>query len=225
VTSGTILTHSNRAADNMRSIIIRLMTKQQIKAIGFFLATYESNLKYISNFQLFKKKKNLPVYAVKGDHNFPDFLSAFRVARNVKKGGSKKLLKITNVWINNKANSKKVDEFAKEIKRRKLSHGKIMTSLASKILFLNDPWHVLPIDTQVRASVGQIDNKYERYPSIAFNTLKNKEFIKCLKFVSRFATKIEKGYKTDIKNIEKVRRNRLLDIFLWSQNGEVQELA
>lgn len=200
------------------------MTSQQIKAIGFFLAFYESDLIYIANFSRFKKKLNPDIveYTAKGDHTFYSFLSEFKVARNVKKDHTKKLLKITLEWINTK-HYNNPDLFADKLRSEKITHEKKMTSLASKILFLNNPQEILPIDNRVRESVNQGSNLYKDYLPLVkqFKINRLKEFTECLKYIETSATVIEKPFKSELANIRAIRSNRLLDKLLWSIKGEL----
>lgn len=199
------------------------MTNQQYRTLGFFFAFYESNLHHIRNFQRFKNGK-LPFsdYSTKGDHTFPKFLSDFKVARNVIKGGNPELLTLTSKWIKNK-NEHDVDSFAILINNNNLTHGKVMTSLSSKILFLNDPYKILPIDTQVRKSVSQKSNLYSEYVKEARKKMLTKEFKDILNYIEQFSIQVEKNYKKELPKISQIRGNRLLDIFLWSNNGEIDE--
>ena len=57
-----------------------------------------------------------------------------------------------------------VDAFAEEIKKRKLTHkGKVMTVLASKIFFLNQPDKIIPMDSLNKKPFGLTGNKYSDF--------------------------------------------------------------
>ena len=197
------------------------MTVQQIKSIGFFLSSYESDLLHIRNFQLFREG-DIPIdkYSKKGDHSFYNFLSEFRVARNLKKGYTSNVLKVALDWI--KKTPQDVDGFAQKIKKAGLTHNKLMTSLASKILFLNCPQKILPLDTRVRNSVSQESNSYKDYlPLIrAFKRSYKTQIKECLDFVQPFTRQIESDFP-EIRNKKSIRTNRMIDKLLWAVNGQL----
>ena len=57
-----------------------------------------------------------------------------------------------------------VDGFAHHLNLEKITKGKrIMNSLASKILFLTNPWMLLPSDNLAKKSLKQRGNRYEDY--------------------------------------------------------------
>jgi hypothetical protein len=197
------------------------MNLSQIQAIGYFFSNYYSDLTYIGNFKKFKKGKiSLKNYSIKGDHTFYNFLSEFRVARGIGKNKSAKLLKFLIEWLK-RDNRNSVDQLAKELKGKKLTHGKIMTSLASKILFLNDPYKILPIDNRVKKTVHQKSNSYSEYKKrlAKFIRLNKKQIDECSDNLRPFAVQLEKYFQNDIKNLEIIRRNRIIDKLLWTQRG------
>lgn len=80
------------------------MTSTEIKAIGNFLATYESDLVYILNFQQHRHKKiKARDYTTKQDGMFYKFLIEFKVTRNFAQGKSDQVINHTNFWLNKKA--------------------------------------------------------------------------------------------------------------------------
>src|ERR1700687_4057845 len=101
-------------------------------------------------------------YAAKGDHSFYNFLSEFRVARNIRKDGAYNTLQALNEWLKEDSDID-VDGFANFLKKKRLTHQKVMTSLSSKILFLNRPENIMPIDNRVKKSVAQKNNLYAEY--------------------------------------------------------------
>lgn len=199
------------------------MTNQQYKAIGFFFAYYGRNLEHIANSQMFKKGITpFKDYSTNKQNGFRGFLAEFRVARNVEKDKTKNLLRLTKSWITNN-DPHDVDGFAIRIMKANISHEKIMTSLASKILFLNNPHIILPLDSQVKKSVGQKTNLYSEYLLKVEKVKESEEFSECLVFVDAFASQVEKRFKKQIPRLVQVRENRLLDILLWSKNGRKEE--
>ena len=56
------------------------------------------------------------------------------------------MLNLTKHWVES-TDANDVDVLANELNRLGLTHDKkIMTSLASKILFLNNPYEIFPLD-------------------------------------------------------------------------------
>ena len=93
-----------------------------------------------------------------------------------------------------------------------------MTSLASKILFLNNPWIILPLDNLAKQAVGLKNNSYKNYlPLTAIFITDNKnEIDKLLSSVDQHLTIIEKQFEQEIENIKVVRHNRFVDKLLWT---------
>ena len=194
------------------------MTTTDIKAIGNFLATYESDLVYINNFQRHRQKKiSASDFATKQDGMFYKFLIEFRVTRNFEKDKSADILKHTNSWLD-RQRANDIDGFADLLKSKGLTHNKTMTSLASKILFLNNPWGILPMDSQAKKTLEhKNDNRYENFLPRAkkFKTEKS-EFIKdTLTFLNPYLTTVEKNFK-ELDDIKAIRANRFIDKLLWT---------
>ena len=139
------------------------MTHKQIESIGNFLTYYRADLYYIKQFQDFKEGKiSADDYIKKEAGSFYSFLIDFRVVRNFPSGTVDKLLAETSLWIKN-GDSDNVDLFAEKLANSGLTRGKIMASMASKILFLNNPWHIIPMDSLARKTLNQKQNKYSVY--------------------------------------------------------------
>ena len=189
-----------------------------IQALGNLLATYHSDLTYIRNFQRRKNEKLSDTdYLKKSKGTFKSFIDEFRVARNVDKRKTHILLSLTTEWINQK-HSDDVDIFAEQLKNKGITHGKVMTSLASKILFLNNPWTILPLDNLAKQAVGLKNNSYSEYLPLTekfFNDNKN-EIHKLLSSVDNHLTIIEKQFEQEIENIKVIRQNRFVDKLLWT---------
>lgn len=194
------------------------MTTQHIQAIGNFLQYYHSDLFYIKNFQDYKNSKiSSEEYVKKNTGTFYSFLTEFRVARNFTKGCADKLLKETLIWISSH-NADNVDLFAELLSKSDLTRGNITTSLASKILFLNNPWKILPMDTLTRKALHQMDNKYSTY-LINLEKYRNnyKSTIdKCLSHTNELAKVAEQDFVGKIINLHILRENRIIDKLLWS---------
>jgi hypothetical protein len=82
----------------------------------------------------------------------------FDVVRNFPKGTVNELLKETSLWIQSE-DSENVDLFAKNLSNKGLTRGKLMASMASKILFLNNPWKIIPMDSLARKTLKQKENQ------------------------------------------------------------------
>lgn len=189
-----------------------------IQVIGDLLMFYESDLGYIRNFQLFKKGEISPgAYCEKKQGTFYSFLIEFRVTRNFEKNKVDRLLEITRDWVINES-SDRVDEFAIHLNDEGITHGKIMTVMASKILFLNKPWKILPMDSLGKFAVGQIDNSYENYMTrireVREQILPNIK--KKLSRVEPYLEQIEDLYYPVLKEPTVIRENRFIDKLLWT---------
>ena len=194
------------------------LTHKQVKTIGNFLSTYYTDLDYIRNFQRFKENKiSASDYLKKDTGTFYQFLIEFRVIRNVNKSKVADLLKETKAWTNG-VNSNDVDKFAKHISRQGITHEKIMTSLASKILFLNDPWTIFPFDNLAKRSLNQRTNEYADYiPRIEKYKIENEYFTKMtFKTIDIYLKSIEKEFKGELKDLSTIRQNRFTDKLLWT---------
>lgn len=191
-----------------------------IKALGSLLATYETDLEYIARFQELKKSDS---HINDGDvdkndtGSFKAFINEFRVARNIKKEETKTLLEESIGWtLSNFPND--VDKFAELIKVRKLSHDdKTPVSLASKVLMLNNPWEILPIDSLTKKSLGYRGNKYGEFKIKLDNYIYKyqHDLLNELTTVEIHLKVVEAKFKDRLCNIESIRFNRYVDKVLW----------
>jgi hypothetical protein len=194
------------------------MTNEQIQAIGNFLQYYYTDLNYIRKFQDFKANKISAIdYVRKDTGTFYSFLIEFRVVRNFSKGATDRLLEETVKWINSK-NADNVDLFANRLSNSNLTRGSRTTSLASKILFLNNPWAILPLDKNTRGAFKQNENNYSLYTTnLEMYRKRNKTTIgNCLLHVKTLTTFIEREYQDKLKELDIIRENRMIDKLLWS---------
>jgi hypothetical protein len=195
------------------------MTTEYIQALGNLLATYHSDLTYIRDFHRHKNGKiSTAEYFKKSPGTFKSFINEFRVARNVDKNKTDILLGLTTEWIKQK-HSDNVDDFAEQLKGNGITHGKVMTSLASKILFLNNPWTILPLDNLAKKAVALKTNNYKNYLPLTdiFITNNKNEIDKLLASVDQHLTIIESDFQQEIENIKEVRHNRFVDKLLWTK--------
>lgn len=195
------------------------MTTTDIQAIGNFLATYESDLIYIQNFQRHRHKKiSITDFTTKKVGMFYKFLIEFKVTRNFVQGKSDEILKLTNFWLD-KRNDTDIDGFATLLKSKGLTRNGTMTSLASKVLFLNNPWKVIPMDSQAKKTLNhKDDNLYKSFvPKLNEYRNKKSELIKStLTVLNPCLTTIEKQFKNELDDIETIRENRFIDKLLWT---------
>lgn len=193
------------------------MSTDQIQAAGHFLSTYESDLFHFANFIKFSNGE-IPEkeYCSKWNGSFKNFIDWYRVARNTDKDLTAQLLQCTSYW-HKAGKTKDVDGFAAYIKSEGLTHGKLATSLASKIMYLTNPWAVLPLDQLVRNALGLRTNKYADYALKVeqFQVENAKEIRGFLQGIEGLAKVVEGKFAGQISNIEKIRENRFVDKWLW----------
>lgn len=193
-----------------------------VKALGFLMANYESDLEYIARFQDMIKSgfSYSESYINKDDSgSFKAFINEFRVARNIKKELFENLLIETITWVQTD-NADNVDDFAKYINKKGLSHDKrIPFSLASKILMLNNPWDILPIDSQTKKSLKHKynNNEYSVFKPALHNYIEEfrPELEADLKSIELYLVEVESRFKDRLHDIEKIRFNRYVDKTLW----------
>jgi gamma-glutamylcysteine synthetase len=196
------------------------MTSTQIQSIGNFLAYYKTDLNYIKRFQNFKINPNLASEYIKKDiGSFYSFLIEFRVVRNFTSGSADKLLDETLLWINSKE-ANNVDLFAEKLSQSNLTRGKVTTSMASKILFLNNPWEIIPMDRLARKTLKQKENKYSIYNANLLEFRRNNEqtFENCLEFIKPLTTLIHNDFN-DLSKLEVICKNRIVDKLLWTMGN------
>lgn len=196
------------------------MTAIQIQAIGNFLTYYQADLNYIRKFQDFKNGKITPEnYIKKVDGSFYSFLIEFRVVRNFPSGTVDKLLAETFKWINSE-NPDDVDLFAEKLANSGLTRGKLMASMASKILFLNNPWKIIPMDSLARKTLNQKQNKYSIYNEKLIKFRKENEtiFESSINYTNPLTTIIHSEFE-DLENLNLICKNRIVDKLLWT-NGK-----
>jgi hypothetical protein len=194
------------------------MTKEQIQATGNFLISYHNDLNYIKKFRDFKENKiSENEYIEKKYGTFYSFLIEFRVARNFSQGMVDKLLEETYSFVNGKYPND-VDLFAENLAKSNLTRGKVMASMASKILFLNNPWEIIPMDTLARKTLNQKENKYKTYEkNLEIYREQNKTVIEnCIIFTKPLTEIVNKEFENKIENLNKISENRIIDKLLWS---------
>ena len=194
------------------------MKKEQIQAIGNFLMYYHEDLNYIKIFQDFKENRiSREDYCLKNKGTFYSFLIEFKIIRNFKKGETEQLLKETEYYIKNH-NENNVDLFAEKLAKTDLTRGNRTTSAASKILFLNNPWNIIPMDRINRKALKQNENEYSIYKvNLDLFRKTNKSVIEeCLFYINPLVTTIENEFKDSLKDINIIRENRLIDKLLWT---------
>ncbi|RIH66180.1 hypothetical protein D1164_04520 [Mariniphaga sediminis] len=190
----------------------------RIMALGNLLQYYYTDLIYINNFQKYKAGQlKTEDYLQKSDGSFKSFINEFRVARNIEKGKTDELLKMAMIYTS-EGEGIYVDDFAEFLNEIGITHGKTMTSLASKVLFLNNPWNILPIDNLVKRAVNLRENKYESY-KVKFNEYKRNHMLEInesLASVEKHLNIIEAPFMGKLPDIQTIRFNRFLDKILWT---------
>lgn len=193
------------------------MTTQQIEAIGHFLAYYKSDLHYINQFQNYKGGNLSSVdYVNRSKGSFYSFLIEYKIVRNLKGGQIHRLLEETTNFIKLCDNSD-VDAFALKLSQTDFTGNKVVASLASKILFLNNPCLIIPMDSRARRALGQKANKYDIYNQNLTNFINRNENIvtEMLDYVQPMISVIEKDFPL-LGNKELIAKNRIIDKLLWT---------
>lgn len=193
------------------------MDNTLIKALGFLLSTYESDLNYFAKFIEFSERKiSFDLYVQKAEGTFKNFIDEFRVARNTKKVFTPALLETTLEWYR-KAQTTDVDGFALAIKEGGLTHGKVATSLSSKVMFLMNPWEVIPLDRYAKAALKHRTNNYGEYIIRLqdFQRAYSTNIQEALNQVEGMLEVVESRFAGQLKNLGKIRENRLVDKWLW----------
>lgn len=194
------------------------MNRNIIIAVGYLLQTYQSDLNYILNFQRFKvDNDDFEKYLTKDPGTFKSFIDEFQVARTFRKDETSNLLSLTLKWIKRK-DCNDVDGFARHLRDHKITDGNIPISLASKILFLNNPWVIIPFDSRTKKALGLRYNSYSHYQELALQYKKKNQAIidNTLTFLKTYFGELEDDYKSKLFKIEIIRENRFVDKLLWT---------
>lgn len=192
------------------------MTTKQIQALGYFLAFYTTDLSYIDNFQKYKTSPTNPNYSTKEIGSFYAFLVEFRVIRNISTGATKQILEQTINWVNG-SNPDDVDAFAEILLKTGLTHNKTPTSMASKILFLNNPWKIIPMDSLARKTLKQKENIYHMYLKRLENyTNENQLVLEKYEEITNDLVNIIHNDYAGLKDLNIISKNRMLDKLLWA---------
>jgi hypothetical protein len=194
------------------------MTINGIQAIGNLLQYYHSDLTYIFEFHKCKTGEfDFNDYLKKNPGTFRSFINEFKIARNVDKTKTRELLEQTFEWINNE-DPNDIDSFAEHLKLNGITHGKKVTSLASKILFLNNPWKILPIDRLGKKAANLSENNYSKYQILIkeFRENKKTEIENYLNSVDQHLNLIESDFERKIRDLKIIRENRFIDKLLWT---------
>ena len=86
---------------------------------------------------------------------------------------------------------------------------------------INDPYKIMPLDTRVKKSICCKSNLYSDFLPMVIQVRSNKKFRECCSYITKFAEQVEKDYSNDLEKIIIIRENRMLDLFLWANNGEI----
>lgn len=192
---------------------------------------HASDLRFILKFQQWKygQLQTEDYLNPKREYSFPAFLKDYGIYNRVKDVSA--VLDATFAWIRTQQPDD-VDGFRDYLSKQKVNRKKIIeagkqTSLASKILFLNNPVAIVPIDQYVRKAVGLESNIYSKYKLEFEKTIQKewKELInECSKELEQDKSirEAEKVFKDGISalginwDIETIRKNRIADKLLWA---------
>jgi hypothetical protein len=199
---------------------------EAIESLGHLLAYYESDLKYITSFHLFRSnKKDTEDYLTEKNGGFQKFINEYKVARNIRKDSKQKLLEVIRDF-EFRGDEKAVDDFADKMKRQELTQkDKVMTVLASKIFFLNRPDKIIPMDSLNKKALDLKENKYRSFIPKANEFIENnkEEIVKYLEGIQGYLVKIEDNlnFKMDF-DLEKYRINRFSDNYLRVKGSKLK---
>lgn len=171
----------------------------------------------LNHFASFLSWKHEPAKHPEYEATFKRFLSDFRVLRWLGNKNVHSLLDNTIAWINGPTPDD-VDGFAAYLERRGVTPGKVMTSMASKVLFLNNPHQITPIDSYVRAAVHLQSNRYADYlPLFQTFVQRSAQAIESeLDLIDSQLSALEKPFENRIPKIKGIRRIRYADKLLWA---------
>ncbi|MGV8058459.1 MAG: hypothetical protein AB2L12_10610 [Smithellaceae bacterium] len=193
---------------------------QFVEALGNLICYYNSDLNYITYFHNFQNGEITEnEYLCNKEGCFQRFLNEYKVARNVKKDKVKEFMLFTKEWVL-KEDSSDVDKFAVALKKKGITQdGKTMTSLASKILFLNNPEAIIPIDTLNKRAVGEKSNIYSKFKiKVDLFISENQNMIETyLNKVDPLLAEVEVNFKSIEINFKKYRFTRFVDKLLWTK--------
>ncbi|RYF87480.1 MAG: hypothetical protein EON98_00290 [Chitinophagaceae bacterium] len=150
------------------------------------------------------------------DHGFDAFLVEFRIARNIPVVHRARLLDILADWRSSEP-CHDVERLTNQLYNEGLTNGKRAVSLSSKVLMLESPSTICPIDRLVRARLGLAENDYEQYRTLLESyIIANEAAIQeCFQNVSPYASVIEENF-SEIAELPEIRRSRLIDKLLWT---------
>jgi hypothetical protein len=197
--------------------------KIDAQTIGNLLAYYDSDLTYINNFQRFMRGEiSEAKLCDKQDGTFYSFLIEYKIARNFKKNTSPVILQNTVNWINGKTPDD-VDGMTALFKKEGLTRGRT-TVLSSKVLFLNNPWEIIPMDINTKKALGLRDNTYSPYLLQIDQVRKSlgKSIDHKLSGVENYLVGIERQFRGSLRDVKTIRHNRFIDKLLWVLGKENQ---
>jgi len=197
-----------------------------IETVGNLFLNYRSDLEYIRSFQNCKLHR--------GDHLkhfrdtvLPRFLVEYRIVRGLKKGKQKAFLKTVMAHVKT-AHASDVDCLAKKLRESGITqNNKTMISLASKILFLNNPWEILPYDRLVRIAIGYSGHTYSGYFEAVQKSrgLILKRYHALPNSIRAYLRLIEGEIAPDIPCLDRIRKARFIDKVLWTLGRKKMDLS
>lgn len=197
-----------------------------IKALGSLLNYYESDLEYIASFQRAKPGNyNEDYLDSKNAGSFKAFVNGYGVARNISSENSENTRILLDLILScvDGADSNNVDGLAIQIRNAGITpKNRIPVSLASKVLMLNNPWEILPMDNQTCKSLKYYGSLYSDYKVKLDGFIDNNklELLNQLAQITHLLIPVESKFKEILRDIETIRFNRYVDKVLWTGNAK-----
>lgn len=152
--------------------------------------------------------------------SFEAFLSDFRVLRWIGSNKVPYVLADAMTWVHGQT-PHDPDQFSKYLKSSQSQLSKNHLSLASKILFLNDPVQVTPIDRCVTAALGLPSNTSYSTFKPCFDIFKQQckaQIQQGINAIQPYLQSAEASLQVATQhafNIAAIRENRMADKLLW----------
>jgi hypothetical protein len=199
-----------------------MLDNLKIKIIGNFLYNYESDLKFILEFQKWKSSNYLDENYLGEEKLFGlvSFLKEYKVLRWIKKDQQPEFINLIKMYFIEKSDFN-VDELnAFVVKNYSINTNCNFISLCSKIGMLYNPVKYFPLDRYSKNAIEYKDNNYINFNAKIKDFVQNseiKEFLdEIIIYTLPILTEFESKLVIENFNIESVRENRILDKILWN---------
>lgn len=188
-------------------------------ALGNFLSFYYKDLNWILHFQKFINNEIvIEEYLYDEKWGFNKFLSSYKIIRNRYKKYEYDLLEVVKSHIKRKKYNDIIG-LANILKDKNITTGNAV-SLSSKILFLNNPVEIFPLDNNVKKLFDIEKDMYDDY-LVEVKKFKKKYKSQIIHFLEKYKTHYlrTENKVIGLKRIEIIRLNRFIDIYLWTKGG------